>query len=69
MKKWTKEELYIVCQWLTERQKYLNNERLRLECGDEFAFSTGKGNHIAELQHEADAISTSLLTIKDTMEN
>ena len=66
--KFTKEELQAVVKWLENRHEYLHNQKLIIECGDDFAHSNGKWPQVEKFGREASAIKISLNTAKDQLD-
>ena len=66
--KYTRPELNAVVRWLTERENWLNGERMVIECGDDSAFSNGKWSRVVALREEAFAIRASLRVARDQLD-
>ena len=65
--KFTRDEMNAVVRWLEDRRTWLQGERLVIECGDDFAYSNGKGWRMQELQREELALNVTLQTAKEQM--
>jgi len=66
--KFSKEELQAVVKWLENRHECLLNEKLTIECGDDFAHSNGKWPLVEKFGREASAIKISLNTARDQLD-